>query len=214
MRNLILVGAGGFAKELYGYIKDDIYKGFLQDTVIKGFLVDFPEDHKKLNVIEPYLGKIQDCEFMTDDFIIIAIGENPGREKVIDILEKKGCQFYTYIHSSAFIDFSANLGKGVIICPNAMVNANTFVSDFSVLNIYSSIAHDSIIGYNSILSPYATLNGHVKVGKNLFMGTRSTVLPKVIVGDKCTISAGTIISKSMNDGALAFPKTRTIYRNR
>lgn len=212
MKNLIIVGAGGFAKEIYGYIKNDIKKGLLKDIVIKGFLVDFLDDHKKLNVDEPYLGKIRDYASFANDFLIVAIGENPGREKIVNMLEDKRVQFYTYIHSSACIDFSARIGKGVIICPNAMVNANALVSDFSVLNIYSSIAHDVVIGQNSILSPYATLNGCVEAGKNLFMGTRSTILPKIKVGDNCTISAGTIVSKAMKNNTLAFPKNRTLYK--
>lgn len=214
MNNIIIVGAGGFAKEVYSYIQDDISKGALRNCLIKGFLVDYIEDYNNLNVDKPYLGKIKEYKSIDNDKFIVAIGTNPGRSEVIKVLKENGAIFYTYCHSSAFIDQTATIGKGVIICPNTMVNANATIKNYSILNIYSSIAHDTILGTNSILSPYCTLNGHVETGDNIFMGTRSTILPKVKIGSNCTISAGTIVSKNMKDYSTAFPRVRTTYKEK
>ena len=57
MKNIIIVGAGGFAKEILGYIEDDKQKGFLSNVSVKGILVDFIEDYHALNMNFNYLGK-------------------------------------------------------------------------------------------------------------------------------------------------------------
>ena len=211
MKKIIIVGAGGFAKELFGYIKHDIKTGFLKNTVVKGFLDISEESFLKMNVSSVYLGSEHDYLIEEEDCFLIAIGDVDLREKVIRGLERKNATFLTYIYSNVFIDSSAIIGKGVVICPFSMVNSQAVIGDYSLMNIYTSVAHDSVLGKNSVLSPYSTLNGNATAGKNLFMGTRSTILPNVVIGDNCVISAGTLVSKKMDNQCMAFNKLRASY---
>lgn len=211
MKKIIIVGAGGFAKELFGYIKHDIKMGFLKNTVIKGFLDISEESFLNMNVNSVYLGSEYEYFIEEDDRFLIAIGDVELRGKVIKELKQKNATFLTYIYSNVFIDNSAIIGKGVVICPFSMVNSQAEIGDYSLMNIYTSVAHDSVIGENSVLSPYSTLNGNAKAGKNLFMGTRATILPNVVVGDSCVIAAGTIVSKKMDNQCMAFNKLRASY---
>lgn len=94
----------------------------------------------------------------------------------------------------------------MIICPFVTINADSNVGNFTLCNIYSSIAHDCIVGEGSILSPYATLNGGAKIGKNCFLSTRVSLLPHVNLGDNCIISAGSVISKNYTSDQLIFHK--------
>ena len=214
MKKIILIGAGGLAKEIYGYIQEDIKHGLIQDLVIKGFLAPSKESFESLNIESNYLGHENDYQIELNDFFVLAIGDVLVREQVLARLEKKNARFFTYIHSSVFIDSSASIGKGVVICPFSAVNAQSVVGDFTLMNIFSSIAHDSEVGSNSILSPYATLNGGVKAGDGLFMATKSMILPNLVVEENCTISAGVVVSKRMKAGTLAYPKCRTVYKEK
>ncbi len=211
MNQLIIVGAGGFAKELHGYISQDIKNNFIKNAEIKGFLDISEESFLKMKINSSYLGNEETYSIEEDDHFIIAIGNIKLKEKIIQKLEKKNASFFSYIHSSVFFDDSSNIGQGVIICPFCMVNAQSIIGDFTLMNIYTSVAHDAYIGRNSILSPYATVNGNVKTGKNLFMATRTTILPGIEVGENCIISAGTIVSKNMDNYCMAYPKSRTEY---
>lgn len=211
MKKIVVVGAGGFAKELFGYLEQDIAIGYLKDTQIKGFLDISEDSYSQMNIDSTYLGSEDDYLVEENDSFLVAIGDVELREKVISKLEQKKVSFFTYIHSSAFIDKSAKIGLGVIVCPYSMVNSQAIVGDYSLMNIYSSIAHDSRVEGYSILSPYCTLNGGVRAGIKLFMGTRSTILPNIVIGNDCTISAGTVVSKNMVDNSIAFNKARASY---
>lgn len=211
MKDIIFVGAGGFAKEVFGYITADLHHGHLSGVRIKGFL-DISEDaYTAMGVESVFLGSEASYTIENDDVFLITVGDVGLRESVAKTLIEKGALFYSFVHSSAYVDSSAQIGKGVVICPFCMVNAQAFIDDFSMLNIYASVAHDSKLGACSVLSPYATLNGNVHAGSKLFMSTRSTALPGVTIGDECVVSAGTIVSKDIGDGVLAFPKARTQY---
>lgn len=44
MKDVIIIGAGGFAKEVICYIQEDIINGTLQDVHLKGILDGFRKE--------------------------------------------------------------------------------------------------------------------------------------------------------------------------
>ena len=210
MKNIIIVGAGGFAKELYNYIITDIEKKVLNNYLIKGFLDVNEEAFINMKVDSIYLGDENSYQIGNNDEFIVAIGNIKLREKIIKKLKNLNAKFFTYIHNSVIVANNAIIGEGVIVCPNSIIQANAVVMDYCVINIFSSIGHDSKIGENSILSPYCTLNGNVSTGCNLFMGTRSTILLGIKVGNSCTISAHTALKNDISDGIIVQDKPNQI----
>jgi len=203
MKNLVIVGKGGFASELIDYINNDEFK-------IKCFI----EIYLKEDKTEIYFYKSLDdneksiYEFDKKDFFVIALGDVNLRRKIITYLKTKNVKFANIIHKSAYINSSSILGEGLIISPFSIVNANARLKDFCTLNVYCSVGHDSELGENAVLSPYSSLNGNVKTGKDLFMGAMSTILPKVIVSDNCIISAGTILKKNLDNNQIVFSDSK------
>lgn len=216
MKNIVFVGAGGLAKELYYYLQSEISLGKLVDTTIKGF-VDFDkENFDKLNLDDNlYLGCDDSFQYADDDYALIAIGDMKIRNKVIAKLESNSVNFYTFIHSTAYISPDAVIGKGVIVSPYAMINVSAKVEDHCMINTYSSVAHDCILGRGSVLSSYCTINGDVTTGENLFMGTRSTILLGKTIGKNCTISAHTCVGIDLDDGSMVKVQAKNrVVKNR
>lgn len=211
MKNIIIVGSGGFAKELFGYIESEIKKNILKECYVKGFLDISFEAYQEMKIDSKYLGSENEYTIEDEDEFLIAVGNIELKEEIISTLLEKNAKLMTYIHSTAIVDLGAKVGEGVVICPFCMVNNQAIIEDYSMLNIYSSVAHDSKLGKYSILSPYATLNGNVNSDEKLFMATRSSVLPGVNIGKSCVVSAGTVVAKDMEDLVMAFPKARTSY---
>ncbi|HIF9960441.1 TPA: NeuD/PglB/VioB family sugar acetyltransferase [Campylobacter coli] len=197
MKNVIIIGSGGFAKELYSYLKDANYN-------IIGYIDIQKNDFYNLN----YLGNEDnfDQNLIHKAFFALGIGQISLRKKILLKLLDKSCNFLTFIHPKSFVSKEAKIGQGVIICPFVTINTDSNVGNFTLCNIYSSIAHDCIVGEGSILSPYATLNGGAKIGKNCFLSTRVSLLPHVNLGDNCIISAGSVISKNYTSDQLIFHK--------
>lgn len=210
MKNLIIVGAGGFAKELLGYINHDKSKDLLQDINLKGILVDYKEHYENLNEPLEYLGKIREYEIQENDIFMIAIGENPGRNIIIDYFESQNAKFFSYIHSSCYVNSSSKIGEGLIMAPFCIINANVNLGKHALINSYSGIGHDCIIGNRLIQYPYAAINGNCTIGNNLTMGTKATIFPKVTMGNNCTITSHSYVKSNKGDNRFIHQKTQEI----
>jgi len=210
MKDIIIIGAGGLGKEIYSYIVDDIKKGFVNDN-IKGFLDDNADNFNQLGLDKKlYLGMINKYKFNINDYVIVAIGNIKIRNKIIEYLESKNVNFYTYIHNSVFVAYDAFVDIGTVICPNCIIQSNSKIGKHCIINIFCSIGHDSTVKDYCIFSPYTTLNGNVSIGNNVFMGTRVTVLLGSIIGNNCIVSANTSVKGIIKDNFMVKDKVSQI----
>ena len=147
-------------------------------------------------------GKISEYEVQNNDVFVMAIGNISAKKVVVNILEEKGANFISLIHPSAIVFDTSRIGKGVIVCPFAIVSDSVELDDFSMMNIYSSCGHDAKVGKWSILSPYATLNGFATLEEEVFMGTHSTVVSNVKVGKGSKIAANSFVRKTTAENAM------------
>ena len=193
MRNLIFVGGGGFFRELYGYISED--SPFLCDKKVKGIL----DDRALYETELPYLGSIAEYQVKDDDVFLVTIGNATARKMVFELLESKNASVVSYIHPLSFVASSSNIGRGVIACPNSIINANSEVNDNVVLNVFCSVGHDAVIGMHSVLSPFAAVNGGAILGERVFLSTRATVFPLMKVGNGCIVDSHSYVKKDVED---------------
>ena len=211
MHEIVIVGAGGFAREVHHWavntFSDDAF-------TIKGFLSSNPHDLERFEISCPIIGDVETHNIQEEDRFLLAIGDIDTRKRVVNCLKKGGAQFLTLIHPTAIVTETATLGEGVIVCPFATVSDHCQLGDFVLMNFYSSCGHDAKIGNYCVLSPYSTINGYATVEDEVFLGTHSTVAPYKRVGRRTRISAN---SAAMYDiPALSFVvgvpgKHRIIY---
>ncbi len=187
--SVVIAGAGGFGLEILDYLEQEIYS---TDITIAGFIDDNPLSIQSLNLDYPYLGSITDFQPSNEQqVVIVAIGSTKARPLVLQKLWNNGVVTPTYIHSTALVSPTAQLGRAVIVCPFSIVNRNAVVKDGTVINVHCSVGHGASIGSYSILSPYAAINGDASIGDNCFLGTRSTIYPQISIGDMCIVDSHT-----------------------
>jgi len=201
MYNVVIVGAGGFGREVYLWTKDsfpnDQYK-------IKGFLDDNPKILDNYNMDIGIIGDLDGYEIEKQDRFVFAIGDIDVKKRLVTRLKKKGAKFLTLIHPTAIVANTAKIGQGVIICPFVIVTDHAQLGDFVMMNIYSSCGHDVKVGNYCILSPYATLNGFVILEDEVFLGTHSTIIPYKKVGYKSKISANSVVMRGVPPNKIVF----------
>lgn len=205
MRRIIIVGAGGFGRELYFWMKQSVR----DDGNIAGFLSNSAADLAAYPHLPPYLGTVDDYELQGQDEFVIAIGDIEARKRLTATLKKKKAKFYTFIHPTSVITETAKLGEGCIIGPLCVVSNEAVVGDQVVLNTQCVIGHDSKIGAYSVLSPMAGIMGGVELSDEVFMGANALVAPRLKVGRGAKISAGVSIFRDVAEYTLmlgALPK--------
>jgi sugar O-acyltransferase (sialic acid O-acetyltransferase NeuD family) len=204
MYDIIIVGAGGFGREVYAWAYETYLESENENYRIKGFIDSNPKSLDGFNIDCKVLSDENKYSISENDRFIVAIGNIDLKKKIVNTLIEKEAQFVSLIHHTAIITPTAKIGKGCVICPFVIVSDNVIINDFSMLNYYSSCGHDATVGKYSILSPYATLNGFSVLEDEVFLGTHSTVTYNSKIGYRSKVSANSV---AMNDA----PRHSLIY---
>lgn len=196
--NIILIGDSGHSK----VIADCVHS-------IKGFQVvaklddKHSEKHLAEGIIKGPLAVLQELMIEYSAKIIIAIGANHLRKKIVDKFNLSDSDFGSIIHQNAVISDSAQIGAGTIVMPGAVVNANAKIGKHVIINSNSVIEHDCTIGDYCHISPGSILTGGVRIGKGSHVGAGSTIIPLKSVGDWSVVGAGSVVISDIEDQVTA-----------
>ena len=199
MINIIICCTGGFARELYCWIKQSEIH---QDIKFKGFL---DIDEKLLvpfGLEKYYLGHEDKFVPKDRDFYLIAAGDVNIREVIYKKLKNKNYSFFNYIHESVIIGEEVKFGEGNIVCPNSVLTTNISINNRNIFNINCTIGHYVVIDSFSTFSSHCDITGHASVENNNFFGSRVTLLPKSKIGSNNKISAGSVIYKGIKNNCI------------
>ena len=208
LKQILIVGCGGFSLEVVRYLKDysDYNPGKIQ---ILGFLDPNLNNIKKKQVLlackkkVKFFKKIKDIKFKKNIYSLIAIGNPIKREKSKIELKKNKIKLFTLIHPKSFIYESSKIAPGCIAAPFSYVGPMAQLEENVILNIFSSVGHHSIVKKSSVLSPYATLNSRSIVGNMCLLGTHSTMITGASLGDNSKLSAGSTLYRRLSKRTLA-----------
>lgn len=201
MAALIIVGAGGFGRELY----EMVFDAFSPDQHhVKGFLAQDDGGLSRYGIDVPVLGDPEQYEPQPEDRFLLAIGYMDARARATQALESKGGQFISFLHPLARIASTASIGAGAIIYPYAVVSNNARLDVHIHLNYYASVGHDCQLGRYCLLAPYATLNGFVELGDEVYVSTHATVAPGRRVGRGSKLSANSACMQDTPENTMVF----------
>lgn len=174
---LLVVGAGGHgrsvaeAAELSGQFE---VVGFLDDSLSAG------ETVLGLPVLGPGVSMAQ--HLAVADQVIVAIGNNAVREKLMHQFAAMGFEWATVVHpravvspravldkgaavmAGAILGTQARLGVGSIVNCGAVVDHHATVEDFGHLGVNASMAGGTVLGRGAWMQAGSALGYGVKVG--------------------------------------------------
>lgn len=195
-KDLVIVGASGFGREVYCYIKD----------IPEWNFIGFIDDEIKENTIEGFkiLGPISELNKMEPKpWVAVAIAEPKIRKRVVNTLRGYGVNFATIIHPSVYITPHIEVGEGTIICVGNHFTTNIKIGEFCIINCYISIGHDAIFNdFVSIMSNSA-FGGDTLIGQGCYFGLSCTVINKIKIGEWSVIGAGTTVVNDIPPYSLA-----------
>ena len=200
MKNLIIVGARGWGREVYAAAKwcpayrrgDFQIKGFLDSKTdaFEGLRGDYP----------PILGAPEDYEIKKDDVFFIAMGDSLWRKHYAELMEAKGATFMSIICDGAYVNPTAKIGDGSYIAGWTTVSDNVTIGNHVMIHGFSTIGHDCEIGDYSSLSAYVFLGGGVRLGEGATMYPKSMIIPHKKVGNNAVVAAASVVMRNVADG--------------
>lgn len=206
LKNLIIIGVGGFAREVYWHAQQ--CNEFNVEWEIKGFLdgdIKLPEEeYKKLPENVPVLGDVDNYEIQADDVFICAIGTPQIRKKLIEKMLERGAEFVNVINSRSSIFPTAKIGHGVIICLDNGIGDNVEVGDFVVINNASYLGHDVKVGKYSCIMSHVDIGGFSQIGEEVFIASHVAIIPKVKIENGAYIGTGSVVLRKVKANAKVF----------
>lgn len=202
MKHLLIVGAGGFGREMFGAAREAV--GFGSEFDVLGFLDARPGALDGFAGYPPVIGDPADYVPRADEVFVTALGDIAARRRCVAALEAKGARFMAVVHRSAFLGPNVSVGAGSFIAPHAVLTADVAVGRHACVFHGSSVGHDTVVGDFAHVYAQCSLGGAVKVapGARVFPG--SVVVPRRTLGADSTVGAGSVVILDVPAGTTVF----------
>ena len=198
MKHLIIIGAGGFGREVYCTALESI--GYGKEFKVKGFLDDNIHALDGFKGYPPVLDTIDNYRIEDSDVFVCAIGFVKTRRVLSEKIMDKGGVFQTLIHETAYIGKNAKVGEGCIILAGARIHCDVTVGKHVIVQPYSIIGHDVQVGDWTLINALADCGGMSRVGEMVTLHTSSFILPQSIIEDGATVGAGSVVLRKVKSG--------------
>lgn len=201
MRDLFIVGAGGFGREAIWTVERVNSLSQQPAWRIIGYADDNPRWKKGDNFEGyPILGSIEEA---SRDYpgasVFIALGNNAKRADVYRRL--RGHDFPAIIDPKAQISPTTEFKHGAFIGAGAVIQVGSDLGKFVVIGSNAVVGHDATIGDFVNMGPGTVVAGGSKIGNGVSFYANSCTMPRVTVGDNAVISAGAAVKGDVPAGA-------------
>lgn len=196
---LIIVGAGGFGREVLQWVSAASEPQRRWGQV--AFLDQRPDALSSFGLDELLIGAPASYVPSERDLFLCAIGDPRTKLRVTQSLRASGAKFTTFVHPTAIVGARVTIGPGTIVCPGAVLTTDATIGDDVHVNVYATIGHDVRIGRGCTLSSHVDVTGGAILEEGVFLGTHASVLPSVRVGAYATIGAGSVAMRNVPPGA-------------
>lgn len=212
LNNLVILGAGGFAREV-AWLVSDINQFRPNTWNIVGFW-EFGSERIGQNINDiPIISSEQVGQYLPGLYAVVGIGDPKIKQRAVQDAVRLGCKFPILIHPDVRYDTNTvEFGPGAIICAGNILTVNITVGSHVIVNIDCTIGHDSIIEDYVTISPGCHLSGYTTIHKGAYIGTGAVTVERHSIGANSIIGAGAVVVKDIPSnvtavGIPAKPKT-------
>jgi len=201
MKDIIIFGAGGFAREVLWTIEDINQEK--NEWNILGF-IDEKNDKETLNGYPVFSPSFVEHYSKGEIYVVNGVGSCSLKKKFVEQLKHLNCRYPNLIHPSAIVGRRVKFdGEGIIIQAGAILTTDIIVKSHVTINIDVTVGHDSILHEFATIAPGVHLSGYVTIGRGTDVGTGAVVIQGLKVGDECIIGANAAVIRDIPDCSVA-----------
>ena len=202
MKKLVILGAGGLARELANAVAD--INENAQTFEVMGYLDDeeILIGQKRLQL--PVLGPVNwlASHKSADLWTIPAVGDGYVREKLSGIVQKYDVPLATVIHPRAIVGSGCSIEAGAFVAAGCVITVDVSLGKCALINMGCTVAHDVIIGDYVSIHPGARVSGEVKIGDYALIGTQAVILNQRTIGRGAVVAMGAVVAHDVPEHTL------------
>lgn len=179
-----LIGRGGFVREVFSSMRYDMNTPPLLLNDVDGSL-------------QSYLQKKIDTRYL------LCVGNSVSRSEVFQQLQTVGIKSSDYLenhlaNTAKLLDpDTIDIGKGSIVCDGSIFTCNIKMGILGIVNLNSTIGHDTTLGDFFTCSPGVHVSGNCKIGHRVMIGSNSVLREHITIGDNIVIGMGSVVTKDL-----------------
>lgn len=197
MKDLYIIGAGGFGREAAWLVER--INASAPEWNLKGFIDDDQTLHGTEENGYQVLGG---CDYLSgipsDFYTVCAVGNAKVRKTIIEKVKSIAhLHFATLIDPSVLISNFVEVGEGSIICAGSILTVNISIGSHNIINLDCTIGHDVVTGAFVTFYPSVNVSGQVHIGECCEFGTGSQIIQGKSFADNIIIGAGAVVVKDI-----------------
>lgn len=201
MKDLVIVGAGGFGREV-AWLVEEINEVSKEWNLV-GFIDENKEIHETLINGYEVLGGI-DWLKDKDIYYVCAIGNSKIRKDIVERINKFQVKAATIIHPSVLMNKKyVEAGEGCIICASSILTVNIKLGKHVILNLDCTVGHDAILKDFVTVYPSVNISGNCIIDKCVELGTGTQIIQGKTIGENTIIGAGSVVIKNIEKNRTA-----------
>ena len=204
MKHLLIVGAGGFGREMFGAAREAV--GYGTEFDIKGFLDARADALAGFQGYPPVVATPDGYEIGPDDVFITALGDIAARRRCAKLIERRGGKFIAVVHRTASLGPGVRVGEGSFVAHNVVLTADVAVGRHACVFHNTSIGHDTALGDFSHVYAQCAIGGAVRIGEGAAVYPGGRIVPRRTVGEGAVVGIGSVV-------VLNVPAHTTVFGN-
>lgn len=202
MKNLLIIGASGFGRDIYDLAQNSI--GYGTEFQIKGFLDLDIHALDNYPIYPNVISSEDDYEIQPDDVFVCALGNVRQKKKVYDKMIDRHAEFYTLIDKTARVSPSAVIGKGCILGGQVLVGSAVVVGENTLIQKGAVIGHDAQVGKHCRIDCMAMFVGGVVAKDEVTIHTSAVLNHKVVVENGAVVGACSFVTRKVKENTTVF----------
>lgn len=148
--------------------------------------------------------------------LFIGIGDNFFRELVRNkiVASVPTACFATLIHPAAVIGKSVTIGHGSVVMPGAVINADSRVGAFAIINTLCCVEHEGQLEDYCSLASGVILGGNCRIGHSTAIGYGVTLTNGIEIGSNTVIAGGAVVTHDIGSDVIATGVPAEVIRSR
>lgn len=193
MRDLVIIGAGGHAREQLDLVA--AINRVAPTYEVLGFLVDPPYAAPGDRVRGlPVLGNIEWLSGRGGTVeVVCGIGDPATRCRMVEGAKPLGARFPAIVHPSAVLSESVALGEGAIVSAGVVLSSDVHIGPHAHVNVGASLSHDCVLAEFVSVAPGARLAGCVEAEAGAQLGVGTIVSDRKRIGAWSITGAGAVV---------------------
>ena len=190
MKNIVIVGASGFAREIK-WIVDR-----MNAVELCWNFLGYIDSHISGNTVigdDEYL-----LQYSQELSVAIAIADTKQRQRLAKMYQRNPMlEFPNLIDPAVLMSESVSMGKGNFICAGSVLTVDIDIGDFCIINLNCTVGHECVFEDFVTVSPGANISGNVHLSEGVNVGTGCQIIQGRCVGINTVVGAGAVITRAM-----------------